>query len=151
MKKSCHLSPDLCVRSLTFSAGVNADRDTIRLRMAIVNTGDLLHGTISLSMKQLMTHRGPTTLSLNSRKKSKMKNRNWVRHRFLCMAFNTHRASVWHSRSKMSPVNSLNTKISFRERFCRKQPHSRLFVSTILCSPTFSLNFCKNSSMEKLQ
>lgn len=54
--------------ALTFSARVNADSEMIRLRIAIVNTGDLLFGTISLSIKQVITHCGPITLWQETRR-----------------------------------------------------------------------------------
>lgn len=41
---------------------VNADREMSRPRIAIVNTGEPLLGTVSLSIKQLITHLGPIIL-----------------------------------------------------------------------------------------
>lgn len=46
----------------TFSSSVNDDKHMIRSRIAKLYIGELMSGNVTLSIKQLITHLGPSTL-----------------------------------------------------------------------------------------
>lgn len=49
-------------KNFTCSCGLNDDVQTTKPRIARLNIGHLICGIVMLSMKQLITHRGPRTL-----------------------------------------------------------------------------------------
>lgn len=57
-------SPNLHTQAivLTFSFASIADKQTIKSLMAKLNMGESMYGSITLSIKQLITQRGPSTL-----------------------------------------------------------------------------------------